>query len=66
MNNGNAQEKPSDSAKSDVLKGFCVKCRAVRAMVNSVEGLSANKRRMLKGYCAKCNTKVVRFMPKKI
>lgn len=37
---------------------YCVKCKEKREMVDPVEGVTKNKRRITKGTCPVCGTKM--------
>lgn len=42
--------------------GYCVKCKAIRKMVDAKEVTTKNGRKMLKGKCTKCSTTMCRIL----
>jgi len=50
-------------------KGYCVKCKAKRDMVDvkvvDMKGKGKRKRRAAKGKCSKCGTTMYRILPSK-
>ena len=47
------------------MKGYCVKCKAKREMLNPKESTMKNGRLMAKGKCPKCDTTVCRILGNK-
>ena len=47
------------------VEGYCVKCRAKRAIKDAKEVTMKNGRLAAKGTCPVCGTGMFRFLPKK-
>lgn len=50
------------AAKMPEGSGYCVKCKAVRKMLESKEVSMKNGRKMMKGKCEKCGTTMCRIL----
>ena len=49
----------------DKETGYCVKCKAKRAIADAKKVTMKNKRSALKGKCSKCGTGMYRILGKK-
>lgn len=50
------------AAKMPEGTGYCVKCKAVRKMLEAKEMTMKNGRKMMKGKCEKCGTTMCRIL----
>ena len=50
--------------ESKVIKGYCMKCKQSRVMVNTKRIIMKNKRPACKGECKKCGTSMFKIVKK--
>jgi len=48
--------------KSNLMEGYCVKCKAKSEMVDSEEVTMKNGRAAMKGKCSKCGTGMYKIL----